>query len=767
MSEERETHEFSADITQLLGIIINTFYSNNDVFLRELISNANDALDKVRQKTLVEKDYMDGYEELSVKLSTDMKNNLLVVEDTGIGMSKEELVTNLGTIAKSGTKAFIESLKDTKNSNLIGQFGVGFYASYLVANKVVVHSRAKGSEQYVWESKADGSYTVYKDSQSDIVRGTRIVLHMKDNATEYLQAHKLKNLVNVHSKFIRYPIQLLVEKTVQREVTDDEEEEEDDDDEGVVKEVSSEEKKKKTVTEVEQNWDLLNEEKPLWTRNPSEVTEEEYGNFYKSLTGDFDPHMQVKHFSAEGQIEYKALLYVPDRMPYDMFNNNKNKKNIKLFVRRVFITDECSELLPEWLSFVKGVVDSYDLPLNISREVLQQNKIIRVISKNLVKKCIDMFNTIAEDEERYMNFYMKYSKNIKWGMHHDGQNREKILPLVRYFSSQSKDKLTSLENYVDNMKEDQKGIYYITGENLYNIDTSPHLEMLNKKGYDVLYMNDPIDEYCMQVVTEFKGKKFISVTEHDFSLEKTESEQKTLDTYSDDYKPLCKVMSELLNHGVEKVIVSDRLVYAPCVLVAGQKGLSANMERILKAQAIRNPVSRETILSKRIMELNPKHPMVKSLNNLCHTLDMGQVLNERTEKLEKEKEMKKEGVDESIDTSEEDDNENEEVIAKNMEIKRFEDITWLLYDMALIDSGFSLEQPRHFTSRIQNILSSVMGYNMTPSFFEEGSESKKENMKTSKSMETTKQMATIQEDNENVDVELDTDNLQNIELEVN
>ena len=247
----------------------------------------------------------------------------------------------------------------------------------------------------------------------------------------------------------------------------------------------------------------------------------------------------------------------------------------------------------------------------------------------------------------------------------------------------------------------------------------------------------------------------------------TESEQKTLDTYSDDYKPLCKVMSEILNHGVEKVIVSDRLVYAPCVLVAGQKGLSANMERILKAQAIRNPVSRETILSKRIMELNPKHPMVKSLNNLCHTLDMGQVLNERTEKLEKEKEMKKEGVDESIDTSKENDNENEEVIAKNMEIKRFEDITWLLYDMALIDSGFSLEQPRHFTSRIQNILSSVMGYNMTPSFFEEGSESKKENMKTSKSMETTKQMETIQEDNENVDVELDTDNLQNIELEVN
>ena len=756
--EECETHEFSADITQLLSIIINTFYSNKDIFLRELISNANDALDKARQKSLVEKDYLEGHEELLVKLYTDSDKNILVIEDTGIGMSKEDLVNNLGTIAKSGTKAFLESLSDKQNSNLIGQFGVGFYSAYLVADKVTVFSKTRGEDQYVWESTADGSYTVYKDNDNNLVRGTKIVLHLKENAKEYLQDYKLKNLVNVHSKYINYPIQLLVEKSVEREVTDDEEEDEEDDEDGVVKEVNSERKTKK-VTEVEHNWDVLNEEKPLWTRNPSEISDDEYAKFYSSLTGDIDKHMQVKHFSAEGQIEYKALLYVPNRMPYDLFNNNRSKKNLKLFVRRVFITDECNELLPEWLSFVKGVVDSYDLPLNISREVLQQNKIIRVISKNLVKKCIDMFNTIAQDDDRYMNFYIKYSKNIKWGLHTDTNNRDKLLHLVRYFSSQNKEKFTSLTDYVNNMKDDQEHIYYITGENLHNIDTSPHLEMLNKKGYDVLYMNDPIDEYCMQVVTEFQGKKFVSVTEHDFTINKTENEKSTHDTYSTDYKPLCNVMSKLLNHGVEKVVVSDRLVYAPSVLVAGQKGLSANMERILKAQAIRNPVSKETVLSKRIMELNPKHPMIKSLNNLCHTLDMGQVLNEKMKKMEEEKNKETTTVDEEIDT--EDNNVNEEKVAKDMEIKRFENITWLLYDMALIDSGFTLEQPRNFTSRIQSILSNVMGYNMSPSFFEENLE---EENKINKNV----QMNTIvEEEEENTDNIVDMDNIENIKLEVN
>jgi len=706
-TEEANTFNFNADINQLLSLIINTFYSNKEIFLRELISNSSDALDKIRYLSITDPSVLKNEEKLFIRIIPDKTNNTLTIWDSGIGMTKTDLINNLGTIARSGTRHFMELLNAGADISMIGQFGVGFYSSYLVANKVVVISKSNDDEQYRWESIANSTFQVVKDTilndkSNAIGRGTKIILYLKDECVEFLEERKLKDLVKKHSEFISFPIELWIEKTTEKEVDDDEDDEKKDDekkdekkegeekkdeekkdekkegeekkdeekkegeekkeDEGPKVEDTKEEKKekkKKKIKEVTHEFERVNNTKPIWLRKKEDVTKEEYANFYKSITNDWEDHLACIHFTMEGHLEIKGILFVPKRAPFDLFEANKKKTNIKLYVRRVFIMDDCDELIPEYLGFIKGVIDSDDLPLNISRESLQQNKILKAIKKSVTKKCIELFFQIAENAEDFKKFYEQFSKNLKLGIHEDATNRAKLAELLRYYSSKSGEEMVSFKQYIERMQPKQKYIYYITGESKSVVAASPFIEKLKEKGIEVLYLTDPIDEYCIQQLKDFDGKQLKCCSKEGLDLEDTEEEKKAFEELKTQYEPVCKKIKEILDNKVEKVVVGERLDESPCVLVTSEFGWTANMERIMKAQALRDNSMTSYMISKKTLEINPKHGIIKELKAQ---------------------------------------------LEKDSNSSNIKDTVWLLYDTSLLNSGFSIEDPNAFAKRTYKMI---------------------------------------------------------------
>uniref|UniRef100_A0A8C5LDS1 Heat shock protein HSP 90-alpha pseudogene n=1 Tax=Jaculus jaculus TaxID=51337 RepID=A0A8C5LDS1_JACJA len=620
--EEVETLTFQEEIAQLMSLIINNFYLDEVIFLRELISNSSDALDKITYESLTDPSKLGSGKELYINLISKKQDRTLTIVVTGIDMTK------------SGTKAFMEALQAGADISMIGQLG----SAYLVAEKVTVISKRNDAEQYAWEPSAGGSC------------GTKVILNLKET--------KLKNKGDYkkHSQFIGYPITLFVEK--EREVSDDEakekeekkeEKEEKKSDKHQIEDVGfdeeEEEKKdgdnKKKIKEKYIDQEELNKIKPVWTRNPDDIIKEEHGKFYKSLPNDWEKHLAVKYFSVEGQLEFRALLFVI------------KKKNIKLYVHRVFIMGNCEELIPEYLNFIRGVVDSEDLPLNISQEMFQQSKILKIIGKNLVKKCLELFTEFAEDKENYKKFYEQFSKNIKLGIHEDYQN-------LKYYTSASGDEMVYLKDCCTRMKENQKHIYFITGETKDQVANSAFVERLRKHGLEVIYMIEPIDEYYVQQPKEFKGKTLVSVTKDSLELPEDEEEKKKQEEKKTKFENLCKTMKDILEKKVEKVM-SNRLVTSLCCIVTSTYGWTTNMERIMKAQALRDNSTMGYIAAKKHLEINPDHSINETMRQ-------------------------KQG-------------------------KSLKDLVIKLYETALLSSVFILEDPQTHANRIYRMIKLGLGTN--------------------------------------------------------
>jgi len=694
-SGEGEKFEFQAEVSRLMDIIINSLYQKKEIFLRELISNGSDALDKLRLLALEDPSlYLTSSGEkldLEIKITFDAAERTLTIRDTGIGMTKEDLIENLGTVAKSGTTQFVESMSGGADMSLIGQFGVGFYSVYLVADKVRVTSKHNSDDQYVWESTADSTFSVELDPQGNTLgRGSEITLFLKEDALEYANQDRVEGLVKRYSEFITFPIFLHKSKTEtvaeEEEEEDDEEDDEEEDDDLKTSDDEEEEESPKTKEVTSWVWEQVNTQKAIWTRSENDINDSEYEAFYQAISKDMQKPLTWTHFRAEGEVEFKSILYIPKSSPPGMMDNYYNTKAaLKLYVRKVLITDEFEELIPKYLSFIKGVVDSDDLPLNVSRETLQQHKVLKVMGKKLLRKILDLLRKMSdaeeakkkknqdeddEDEEEgkvaeYSTFWKNFGKNIKLGVIEDSSNRNRLTKLLRFSTTHSENELTSLPGYVERMPEWQKSIYYMAGSDLDVIKKSPFLEQAIAKNVEVLLMNDPLDEYCVQQLPEFEGFKLQSLTKEGLKFgDETELDSKREKLYKEKFKPLTEWMKKLLSSNLDKISVSNRVTDTPAILVTSQFGYSANMEKIMKHQAFGSQASQMQMGSKKSMEINARHPIVEQLLKLCQS-----------------------------------DPESQEAM----------DLVYLMYDTSLLNSGFDMDDTTDFASRMYRVMQRGLG----------------------------------------------------------
>ncbi len=580
-----QTHAFQTEISQLLDLMINSLYSQKEIFLRELISNSSDAIDKRRFEALTNAALLNDEEELAVTITTDKDANILTINDNGIGMSHDEVIDNIGTIARSGTKKFMQALEANKDGgddvNLIGQFGVGFYSVFMVADKVSVLTRRAGADQAVlWESDGKGEFTISEANKDSV--GTSISLHLREDETEYLDDFRLKHIINKYSEHISLPIKMLGAAPL--------------DDEG------------NPIEDAEPEFETVNTGTALWARSKSEISDEEYQNFYQGLSYDMEPPLSTLHHKVEGNMEYTSLLFIPRKAPFDLWNR-ENKKGIKLYVRRVFIMDDAEHLMPNYLRFVKGVIDSQDLPLNVSREILQSDRDIQKIKARAVKRVLDELKRIAKDDaEAFQGFWGEFGQVIKEGIVEDTGNKDNITPLLRFASTENgnDEQSTSLDQYVERMSDEQDAIYYITAESYQAAKGSPHLEMFAKKGIEVLLLTDPVDEWLVNSLMEHNEKPLKSVTKGD--LELSDEEKKEQEEAKAELSDVTEKLTEVLSESVKEVRLTNRLTESPACLVADETDPGANLERIMKA------MGQDAPSSKPILELNPEHAIIKQLD---------------------------------------------------------------------------------------------------------------------------------------------------------
>lgn len=631
MDSRKETHQFKTEINQLMNIIIHSLYSHPEIFLRELLSNASDAIDKIRFNAQTESAILGDDTEFKIKITADAKNRTLEISDNGIGMTYEEVVDNIGTIAKSGTAGFLEAVNAAKKEGalspeLIGQFGVGFYSSFIVAEKVTLLTRAAGSDKATkWESTGDGSYTIEEAEKP--TRGTSVILKLKkagEDEQDFTAEWVIRNIVKKHSDFVAYPIVMDVKRS--KPVLD--------------KDGKPEEGKTEDVVEEE----TLNSQKAIWAKDKSEVTEDEYNEFYSHISHDWNPPLARLHLKLEGATEYSALLYIPSKAPMSFFTPER-KHGIHLYSKRVFIMEDCTDLMPVYLGFVKGVVDAPDLNLNVSREILQHNTLVKNIRKNLVKKLLDLF--AGMEKEKYETFYAEFGHILKSGISSDFENREKIGALLRYKSTKSDGHWTSLKEYVERMKPDQKDIYFITGESLTMLANSPHIEQLKEKDYEVLLMNDPIDEWVIRDLHEYEKKTFKSAEKGDLDLDKIDDSKK------DEYSALFEFLKTSLDEKVREVKPSTHLKDSIACLSGGQYDMSAFMEKVLRAGG------QEVPQTKRVLELNMNHPLLSKIHG---------------------------------------------IFEKDREAAVLKDYSQLLYDMAVISEGGKVDNPSRFSRMIGELM---------------------------------------------------------------